>query len=233
MASVTSNVNFLSVKFREPNTGHKTDRMDKVQVMEISPDKKKEEKMMAPPQQIVERRVLRECQNIQPNVRNGDLVTNVKKDKVKDKSFYHVAKSKLTQQLLGENKTKSKSKKLTMFNVLNLKPSDILNDDLLSMNVDLLDPTTRMREMFIKLPDDVVNTYAHLNYHFNCPEYAQDVYCYLQSIERQFCFGDDYLSSDPEVTPQMRAILTDWLIQVQVHEELCQQTLHLAVAFVL
>ena len=36
-----------------------------------------------------------------------------------------------------------------------------------------------------------------------------------------------------EVTPQMRAILTDWLIQVQVHEELCQQTLHLAVAFVL
>jgi hypothetical protein len=27
-----------------------------------------------------------------------------------------------------------------------------------------------------------------------------------------------------EVTPQMRAILIDWLIQVQVHEELCQQT---------
>ena len=82
------------------------------------------------------------------------------------------------------------------------------------MDVDLLDPTTRMREMFIKLPDDVVNTYAHLNYHFNCPEYAQDVYCYLQSIERQFSFGDDYLSSDREVTPQMRPILTDWLIQV-------------------
>jgi hypothetical protein len=38
--------------------------------MEISPDKKKEEKMMGPPQQIVERRVLRECQNIQPNVQN-------------------------------------------------------------------------------------------------------------------------------------------------------------------
>ena len=143
---------------------------------------------------------------------------------MKDKSFYHVAKSKLTQQLLGKNKTKSKFKKLTMFNVLNLEPSDILNDDLLSMDVDLLDPTTSIRKMFIKLPDDVVNTYAHLNDHFNCPEYAQDVYCYLQSIERQFSFGDDYLSSDPEVTPQMRAILTDWLIQVQVHEELCQQT---------
>ena len=116
MATVTSNVNFLSVKFKvymEPNTGHKTDRMDKVQVMEISPDNKKEEKMMGPPQQTVERRVLRECQNIQPNVQNADLVTNVKKDKVKDKSFYHVAKSKLTQQLLGKNKTKSKSKKLT------------------------------------------------------------------------------------------------------------------------
>jgi hypothetical protein len=107
---------------------------------------------------------------------------------VKDKSFYHVAKSKLTQQLLGKIKTKSK---------FNLEPSDILNDDLLSMpmDVDLLDPTTSIREMFIKLPDDVVDTYAHLNDHFNCPEYAQDVYCYLQSIERQFSFGDDYLSS--------------------------------------
>ena len=103
---------------------------------------------------------------------------------MKDKSFYHVAKSKLTQQLLGENKTKSKSKKLTR-----------AIGHLLSMDVDLLDPTTRMREMFIKLPDDVVNTYAHLNDHFNCPEYAQDVYCYLQSIETQFSFGDDYLSS--------------------------------------
>ena len=63
------------------------------------------------------------------------------------------------------------------------------------MDVDLLDPTTSIREMFIKLPDDVVDTYAHLNDHFNCPEYAQDVYYYLQSIERQFSFGDDYLSS--------------------------------------
>jgi hypothetical protein len=62
-----------------PTPGIKTDRMDKVQEMEISPDNKKEEKMMAPPQQIVERRVLRECQNIQPNVQNADLVTNVKK----------------------------------------------------------------------------------------------------------------------------------------------------------
>ena len=131
-------------------------------------------------------------------------------DKVKDKSFYHVAKSKLTQQLLGKNKTKSKFKKLTMFNVLNLEPSDILNDDLLSMDVDLLDPTTSIRKMFIKLPDDVVDTYAHLNYHFNCPEYAQDMYCYLQSIERQFSFGDDYLSSRSYSTDESN---TYWLAE--------------------
>jgi hypothetical protein len=46
---------------------------------------------------------LRECQNIQPNVQNADHVTKLKKDKVKDKSFYNVAKSKLTQQLLGKS----------------------------------------------------------------------------------------------------------------------------------
>jgi hypothetical protein len=51
------------------------------------------------------------------------------------------------------------------------------------MDVDLLDPTTKIREMFIKLPDDVVDTYAHLNDHFNCPEYAQDVYCYRDVFE--------------------------------------------------
>ena len=45
---------------------------------------------------------MRECQNIQPNVQNADLVIKLKKDKVKDKSFYNVAKSKLTQQLLGK-----------------------------------------------------------------------------------------------------------------------------------
>lgn len=67
--------------------------------MEISPDKEKEEKIMGPPQQIVGRRVLRECQNIQPHVQNIDLVTKVKEDKVKDKSFYNVTMNKLTQQL--------------------------------------------------------------------------------------------------------------------------------------
>jgi len=46
---------------------------------------------------------LKECQNIQPNVQNADFVIKLKKDKVKDKSFYNVAKSKLTQQLLGKS----------------------------------------------------------------------------------------------------------------------------------
>jgi hypothetical protein len=36
-------------------------------------------------------------------VQNADHVTKLKKDKVKDKSFYNVAKSKLTQQLLGKS----------------------------------------------------------------------------------------------------------------------------------
>jgi hypothetical protein len=59
MAFVTSNVNFLSVKskvYMGPNPGHKNRQSGQNagdENMEISPDKKKEEKMMGPPQQIV------------------------------------------------------------------------------------------------------------------------------------------------------------------------------------
>ena len=43
-----------------------------------------------------------------------------------------------------------------------------------------------------------------------------DNYFIFKWVERQFSFAEDYLLSDPEVTPQMRKILTDWLVQVQV-----------------
>lgn len=222
------NKGFSSQSLRQKHNGEFTG----CENMEISPDKIQEyldsEKMV--PASQMERRVLRETQNLQGNL-NVDHVTKVKKEKSKEKSFYNVAKSKLAQQIMGK-KTKSKSKKSTLFNVLNPEPSAILDDDLLCMDIDMLDPSTKIREMFIKRPDDVVDIYAHLNDQFNCPEYAQEVYCYLQSVERRLTFSDDYLASDPEVTPQMRAILTDWLIQVQVHEELCQQTIHLTVALI-
>ncbi|XP_052211978.1 G2/mitotic-specific cyclin-B2-like [Dreissena polymorpha] len=62
----------------------------------------------------------------------------------------------------------------------------------------------------------------------NCSEYAQDIIDYLQAVERRFSFPTNFLSDKKsEVSPQMRSVLMDWLIQVQVHQELSQYTLHL------
>ena len=38
----------------------------------------------------------------------------------------------------------------------------------------------------------------------------------LQAVERKWTFPANYLVHSKEVTPHMRAVLTDWLVQVQV-----------------
>lgn len=189
--------------------------------------KEKNRKMEISPERRQERRVLKDFQNIQNVQPSQGFIGKAKKEKTKEKTVK--AKNKIAQQITGKKKPTRKS---TPFNVLNPEPSAVLDDDLLPMDVSLCDPTARIREMFIRCPNDVIDSCAHLNNQFSCPEYAQDIYCYMQMVERRFIFSDDYLASDPEVTPHMRAILTDWLIQVQVHEELEQQTLHLTVALI-
>ena len=39
----------------------------------------------------------------------------------------------------------------------------------------------------------------------------------LQYVERRFVYPENFSSSNGEVTSQMRSIMTDWFIQVQVH----------------
>jgi len=59
-------------------------------------------------------------------------------------------------------------------------------------------------------------------------EYAMDIFYYYKSREAQFCVPD-YISNQIEVTPSMRAILVDWLVEVQESFELNHETLYTAV----
>ncbi|XP_060069033.1 G2/mitotic-specific cyclin-B-like [Ylistrum balloti] len=123
-------------------------------------------------------------------------------------------------------------KKHHKFHVINPEPSAIMDDDLLFMDVDC-DPLMKIREIQTRVPMGVEDIdISHTSDPLCVPEYAQEIYHYLQSVENRHTLPDDFLHNNPKVTAHMHAILTDWLIQVQVHQQMCQQTLHLTVALI-
>jgi len=62
-----------------------------------------------------------------------------------------------------------------------------------------------------------------------CSEYAMDIFNYYKSREAQFRVPDYISRMQPEVTKMMRAILVDWLVEVQESFELNHETLYTAV----
>lgn len=62
-----------------------------------------------------------------------------------------------------------------------------------------------------------------------CSEYANDIFNYYKSREAQFRVPDYISRMQPEVTKMMRAILVDWLVEVQESFELNHETLYTAV----
>jgi len=62
----------------------------------------------------------------------------------------------------------------------------------------------------------------------SCSDYAADVFQYYKDREAQFRCRD-YLRSQPEISETMRAILVDWLVEVQESFELNHETLYTAV----
>merc|ERR1711970_1160199 len=61
-----------------------------------------------------------------------------------------------------------------------------------------------------------------------CTEYAQEIYAYLRQLEKRGAVRSDFLSGCP-ITEKMRAVLIDWLVEVQMQFKLLQETLFLTV----
>ena len=61
-----------------------------------------------------------------------------------------------------------------------------------------------------------------------CAEYAQEIYAYLKHLEKKRLVRSNFLSGCP-ITDKMRAVLVDWLVEVQMQFKLLQETLFLTV----
>ncbi|KAI1905301.1 hypothetical protein AGOR_G00014690 [Albula goreensis] len=64
-----------------------------------------------------------------------------------------------------------------------------------------------------------------------CSEYVKDIYKYLRQLEVDQAVRPKYLDGR-EVTGNMRAILIDWLVQVQVKFRLLQETMYMTVGII-
>ena len=75
-----------------------------------------------------------------------------------------------------------------------------------------------------ELPEGVLNILIDEGLY----EYSQEVYVYLTDHEDAKVIPRDFLDTGT-ITPNMRMILVDWLLQVQHHLKLSQESLYLAV----
>ncbi|XP_022346838.1 G2/mitotic-specific cyclin-B1-like isoform X1 [Enhydra lutris kenyoni] len=64
-----------------------------------------------------------------------------------------------------------------------------------------------------------------------CSEYVKDIYAYLRQLEEEQAIRPKYLLGR-EVTGNMRAILIDWLVQVQMKFRLLQETMYMTVSII-
>ena len=64
-----------------------------------------------------------------------------------------------------------------------------------------------------------------------CSEYVKDIYAYLRQLEEEQAVKPKYLMGH-EVTGNMRAILIDWLVQVQIKFRLLQETMYMTVSII-
>ncbi|XP_048224504.1 G2/mitotic-specific cyclin-B1 [Perognathus longimembris pacificus] len=64
-----------------------------------------------------------------------------------------------------------------------------------------------------------------------CSEYVKDIYAYLRQLEEEQSVRPKYLLGR-EVTGNMRAILIDWLVQVQTKFRLLQETMYMTVSII-
>ncbi|XP_055642516.1 G2/mitotic-specific cyclin-B3 isoform X2 [Toxorhynchites rutilus septentrionalis] len=95
------------------------------------------------------------------------------------------------------------------------------------------DPAEKDTSSARKRTPDGVEDYDLMNWNdpYQVSHYAQDIFTYQQERESQFIIPD-YMEKQPHISKWMRALLVDWMVEIQESFELNHETLYLAVKIV-
>jgi len=94
-----------------------------------------------------------------------------------------------------------------------------------------------------RLPDLAARRAELVSYHVDidtpdlsdpmfCSEYVEEIYDYLRQKEVDDQIDFDYMSRQPSLTPRMRMVLIDWMVEVQLKFRMTTESLYLSVNIV-
>jgi len=65
-----------------------------------------------------------------------------------------------------------------------------------------------------------------------CSTYVQEIYDYLREKEVEDMIDSNYMTSQKSISPRMRTVLVDWMVEVQLKFRMTSETLYLSVNIV-
>ncbi|XP_077163625.1 G2/mitotic-specific cyclin-B3 isoform X2 [Paroedura picta] len=160
----------------------------------------------------------------------------------KRSAFGDITNARKTQHILGKKETaKATSKKVPKCSVvlgiaknneINLKKSvnKIHSEDAPAEKVpaEKADPSeTPADEVTLVKPTEDIDK-VQRDDPYAVSEYAKDIFDYMREREEGFLIPD-YMENQPDITRDMRAILVDWMVEVQENFDLTHETLYLAI----
>ena len=104
-------------------------------------------------------------------------------------------------------------------------PQSFQSEEIRLQNQDYQEIFANEDAMEAELPNGVLNILIDEGLY----EYSKEAYVYLKEMEAYYTIPKDFLDTGC-VTANMRMILVDWLIQVQYHLRLTQESLYLAIS---
>ncbi|KAG5670990.1 hypothetical protein PVAND_001215 [Polypedilum vanderplanki] len=134
-----------------------------------------------------------------------------------DRSKHTVSRTLLERLLLNPRKqlptANSKSRFLALQNVRNKEPG-----------LDFLEKKSGHSFEEIKNIDAKDKDTARVS------QYVNDIYAYLMQLENSFIIQPNFLDKHPDLTPNMRAILAEWINEVHVEFNLTTEVYFLAIS---
>ena len=158
------------------------------------------------------------------DIRSIQTVQNLQNSKIDVK---RVARS--SRRILGEAPLNTQHKSNVVANISEGKKPQLsestgrsgpVNDET-PMEVESVDVSKIVLPAGIKDIDDSSNPQL-------CSEYAKETFVYLKQLELRGAVKPNFLLGCP-TTDKMRAVLVDWLVEVQIQFKLVQETLYLTV----